>query len=92
MPKPVAYAVHLEPAYYGGYFASCRDLPNVWAHGDYLSETLRRASDMMDLFLKVLVDEDEALPVPTPVSWGEIWVSPSDDMQTLLKPYFARMP
>lgn len=47
---------------------------------------------MMDLFLTVLLDEDEAPPVPTSLACGEIWVSPSEQMQVLLGRYFAQMP
>lgn len=90
--KQVAYAIRLDPAFYGGYFASCRDLPSVRAHGDNPRETVRRVSEMMDLVLMILIDEDQKLPVPTEPSMGEILVAPSSHVQSIVCQHFARMP
>lgn len=85
----VAYAVCLEPAFTGGYFASCRDLPGVVVHGDDREGALRRASDALDMVLAVLIDEDTAPPFPTALQPGEVMVYPSETIQQLLGYYFA---
>lgn len=85
----VAYAVRLEPAFTGGYFASCRDLPDVVVHGDDREEALRRASDALDMVLAVLINEDTAPPCPTALQPEEVMVYPSETIQQLLSYYFA---
>lgn len=85
----VAYAVRLEPAFTGGYFVSCRDLPDLLVHGDDREDALRRASEAVDLLLAVLLDDDSAPPFPTAMRPQEVMVYPSETTQQLLRYYFA---
>lgn len=84
----VGYAVRLRPAFLGGFFVSCRDLPELLSHGEDPAAALLRTSDTMDVLLTDNLDEDRAPPLPTPVQPGELLVKPPAQLQSLLRPYF----
>ncbi|MCR5868155.1 type II toxin-antitoxin system HicB family antitoxin [Aquincola sp. J276] len=85
----VGYAVRLAPGFLGGYFVTCRDLPELCTHGVNWTEALLRASEVMDLVLRTHLDLDEAVPWPSPIRVGEQLVKPSETVQSLLRPYFS---
>lgn len=85
----VAYAIHLEPAFTGGYFVTCRDLPALLVAGDGVEDTVRRASEALDLLLTILIDEDVTPPLPTPLRTAEVWIQPSEPVRRQLRYYFS---
>ena len=48
-----------------GYTITFRDLPNIFAEGNSISETIQNAQEALDGVLSVMTEEDSEIPAPT---------------------------
>jgi len=70
------YAVLLSPAEEGGYFVTCRDLPELVTQGESVEDALEQASDAMDEVFATYLTEGLDFPEPTKARRRERMVAP----------------
>lgn len=60
------YTVVFEPAEEGGYVASVPSLPGCVTQGETLDEAKKMAQEAIELYLEVLREENEEIPIELP--------------------------
>lgn len=76
-PRPTGYPVKIDTSSAVlGCFAKCRDIPELYAYGDDISEALLNASEQLGEILARYARLGRPVPVPSPRAEGEWLVVP----------------
>ena len=84
-----AYPCILTPEVEGGFFVQFPDVPGALTCGDDQAEALEMAEDALIVIFCAYVDNDEDLPIPSPVAEGQHLVAVPPQVAAKLSLYTA---
>ena len=84
-----AYPCILTPEVEGGFFAQFPDVPGALTCGKDRAETLEMAEDALTVIFCAYVDNDEDLPIPSPIAEGQYLVAVPPQVAAKLSLYTA---